>query len=78
MHKCVSECVAVNLARENGGWYGLSVTDGKFYIGTYAQLKRLPVVNVKRPPKIVDVGVDERDEGGGGGDYPRQNLSCFV
>jgi hypothetical protein len=44
MYRCQSENHARELARSNGLYYGFCVVDGLYYVGTVAQLKRLPVI----------------------------------
>ena len=48
MSKCKFSALARELAGERGLWYGMSIFDGYYYVGTVAQLERIGCIGVVR------------------------------
>lgn len=47
MSKCNTAQMAGDIARQRGVFFGMSVLDGKWYVGTESQLKAIGVVKVE-------------------------------
>lgn len=49
MFKCNNEATANAIAQENNALFGMSVFDGKWYIGDEKQLKGIGVADIQKP-----------------------------
>ena len=65
MFKCSKESLAYSLAKEHGLAYGCSVFDGKFYVGSAAELSKIGCPTATQPSRwlrtLVGVFVEDCD-----------------